>query len=1294
MDRKKAAALERLKNSRASGESMLKQYKSSNSDVYEEVNEGDYENIVRHRQREGSFVVDDDAGGYVDDGSEVWDEREPAPQKRSKLPIVANNQKITELIQKGPKGLSSEVEGSAKDFLNSLFASEAPKKPKAEKTEKPPAQDTTREGTIREDSIKPADEPLHVSADLPIVSADDPPADAAATEDLGDAGEDAAIEFPPAVEGVSFSAGDEIFFWWSDCYEAPANGSLFLSGRLLVAGGALVKAIVNVPVPEKSLFFLPKSGATAEALQSEVFSLLGSAKQFVLKKKVVTKRYSFDLDDVPAQAEYLKITLPFRSVPSTIPHKGNCYSHVFGLSSTATECFLIKRKIRGPGWVRLTGATVVSDGSGCGTFSWCSRELQVPWKGIQAAASHLPEPALDIVSLDLKTVVNQSTKQHEIVAANFSFFPNLDISTSLWEAIVPAQCIRLVRPVDGVPFPVRFQEHYHGNGRVDVLKTEAILLNRIVQLFSLVDPDVVVGHNCVNFDLDVLLTRIRALKISEPWSKIGRLRLGTIPKGVGASNEFALKQAFSGRLLCDTYLSAKELVKSRVYSLHALAKSELSFNVDPTVTIDDDRTLAYYESAALLTQLIRANELDALLAMRLAFRISALLLSRELSTVAGNLWWRTLLGARAERTEFLLLHEFHAAGFVLPDRKQFHSSLRNQQDAEDDVPDPPTSGSGKRRPAYAGGLVLEPKRGLYDRYILLLDFNSLYPSLFQEYNICFTTISRSTTDPSSVMRFESSSGTAALGVLPKTLAALVSRRRQIKSLMKDPAATQSQLANWEIRQKALKLTANSMYGCLGFVHSRFYAPYLASLVTAKGREVLQGTVEIAREQCHLDVIYGDTDSVMINSDSVDLKEAQNMAMQLKRAVNERYRILEIELDGVFRKLLLLKKKKYAALVAVAQADTTAPPRYTVETKGLDLVRRDWCALSVEWSTFVLEQILSLSLGREESVERIHSFLQQQGERLRSGAVPTYLLVINRSLTKAPAEYSDPQNHPHVVVAMRLIEKGRVLKPGDTVPYIVCRGAGQSESSGGSISQRSYHPDEVEADHLVADVDWYLAQQLLPPITRLCEYIEGTDAPRLAACLGMDTSRFHHQYTEGDDQGLSSITSAALEAFRLIQKVPLPSIRCGRCGTERTLDSDALVSNCVCSSLTCAEQPPVSRVHAVVLRHIRELQSLYYSAILSCDEGGCCGFQTNSSLHQIGDYTCPQCSTGTLRLKFSERDLYLHVRYLQTLFQGSLKASLYQRIEQFLKGFLDQMSWRWVDLRKTFSFCESKNKQPV
>jgi DNA polymerase alpha subunit A len=101
-----------------------------------------------------------------------------------------------------------------------------------------------------------------------------------------------------------------------------------------------------------------------------------------------------------------------------------------------------------------------------------------------------------------------------------------------------------------------------------------------------------------------------------------------------------------------------------------------------------------------------------------------------------------LTGTRAERNEFILLHEFTKNDYICPDKLYGKAKIAAATENQEEDENGDIVSTGKKKDKYKGGLVLEPLKGLYDKFILVMDFNSLYPSIIQEYNICFTTVER------------------------------------------------------------------------------------------------------------------------------------------------------------------------------------------------------------------------------------------------------------------------------------------------------------------------------------------------------------------------------------------------------------------------------------------------------------------------------------------------------------------------------------------------------------------------
>lgn len=977
--------------------------------------------------------------------------------------------------------------------------------------------------------------------------------------------------------------------YWIDAVEN--NGLIYLFGRVPVteANGEkrFVSSCVIVSNCERNLFVLPKV-IPGEYPKRYDFGKVNSEISSVLvpnviprqqgrthKTKVVKRNYAFEHKDVPREeTQYLKVVYSAKYPPPPMKacEGGNTYERIFGSTSSALELFILKRKLSGPCWIDIKNPVAASD-----SVSWCKTEAHVENpKFITRVMENIP-PAPPLVSMciSIKTAVNPTSHMHEIVSISGVVHPKVDSDAD--SEINPAILRRFtyVRQLGlscGNAYPASFPhdiaQEVRTKGKdiaMQTLPNERALLSLFLSRIQQEDPDIFASHNLLGFEFDVLLSRAVANKLPN-WSILGKLRKSKPPKSVND------RDAIPGRILCDTYKAAKEFLRETTYSLTHLAMSQLKLGRQEIDPIDVPK---YFSSSADICSFARHTFWDAWLVQGLMFKLQVVPLTKQLTNLSGNLWSRTIRGARAERIEYLLLHEFHKMKYVLPERKQSELAASKKSATkvaamEDDAADEDGGGGGggggkvgglsrkRAKAAYAGGLVLEPKKGLYDSYILLLDFNSLYPSIIQEYNLCFTTVDWAShmakeqaqaeaeakrlqqqhlgieSEEESGGEDEAGDGTAGgaadvgtrelaplpesdapAGVLPRVIKTLVDRRRQVKNLLKnerDPIQRQQ----LDIRQKALKLTANSMYGCLGFSFSRFYARPIAALVTSKGREALQRTVDLATNQLQLDVIYGDTDSVMINTNlrrPEDLPQVKELGLKVKREVNKLYKSLELDLDGIFRSMLLLKKKKYAALVVEEHADGRVT--YDKEMKGLDLVRRDWCVLSKETGKYVVDQILMENKTCEEIVTTIHEHLSALAESLRKGELPLEKFVITKGLNKNPKDYPDCNGQAHLQVALAMLKANKPVNIGDHIPYVIC----QQGPVGGSVALRAYHPDEVlrAPTEYTIDYEWYLTNQILPPIARLCEPIEGTSPAILSEHLGLDTSKYARSTAHQDDE---------------------------------------------------------------------------------------------------------------------------------------------------------------------------------
>lgn len=347
-------------------------------------------------------------------------------------------------------------------------------------------------------------------------------------------------------------------------------------------------------------------------------------------------------------------------------------------------------------------------------------------------------------------------------------------------------------------------------------------------------------------------------------------------------------------------------------------------------------------------------------------------------------------------------------------------------------------------------------------------------------------------------------------------------------------------------------------------------------------------------------------------------------------------------------------------------------------------------------SYVLSRILS-GEATEAVVGEIHEHLRALATEVREGRQTLDSFIIYKRLGKNPEEYPDAKSQPHVQVALRMKEKGLSARSGDVIPYIYTLPEGEEASTKSAQASRAHHPDDLRRDGstLKVDLEYYLSLQVLPPIERLCESIEGTDRARLAECLGLDVRRYAQT-------GEKEESAAQGSAFAPLDSQLTPEQRygaceqlvfhCPSCSTETPFhgllqahSKDQLVAGPAVApansvGVRCSGCERVLGLPLLAVQLNRRMQlhiNRYYAGWRVCTDSAC-GLRCR--LPGVYAMRCRArgCPGATVE-EYTDKDLFTQLSYYQHLFDlGSLANS---PESQKMPGAVLQLRMRHARLAK-------------
>lgn len=190
-----------------------------------------------------------------------------------------------------------------------------------------------------------------------------------------------------------------------------------------------------------------------------------------------------------------------------------------------------------------------------------------------------------------------------------------------------------------------------------------------------------------------------------------------------------------------------------------------------------------------------------------------------------------------------------------------------------------------------------------------------------------------------------------------------------------------------------------------------------------------------------------------------IRYIHKIADKLKMDINKEYtnRMLEIDVDGVFKPLNLIAKKKYMAK-KVANLERVrregVQPVFTVEYKGIEVAKRDGCERARKAIRDVFDIVLNNVANIDDATSKIYDYfeaLDREMSAINGADYKQYLLA--KQLNKHPSQYKNgAENLPHIRVAKKLIEHGEKAEKlvNHAIYYLIV----ESENDKASVADKA------------------------------------------------------------------------------------------------------------------------------------------------------------------------------------------------------------------------------------------------